>query len=209
MATNPTVRLATAADVPGMARALAHAFHDDPVMAWLFGDDETRTVPYMERFFAHEGRRHVGHLHVYTHEAYAGAAYWDPPRTWKTRPRDMLGMAPFMVRAMRHRIPRALRGLGLIEGAHDRQDPDHYYLAVLGTEPAHQGSGIGSALIAPILDRCDADGTGAYLESSKEENIPFYRRHGFEVVEELALPGGPGLWPMWRDPQVPEATPDR
>ena len=200
--TSPKTRPATTDDLPGMADALAHAFHDDPVMAWLFGDDEERTVRFLRKFFAHEGRRHLKHPTVLTTDDHAGASYWDPPGHWKTRPLDVLGMAPFMLTGMRHRIPRALKGLGLIEKAHGRH-PDHYYLAVLGTRPDRQGGGIGSALMAPILERCDAEGIGAYLESSKEANIPFYRRHGFEVVEVLHLPKGPDLWPMWREPQAP------
>ncbi len=84
----------------------------------------------------------------------------------------------------------------------ERQHPrtPHWYLAVLGTDPIHQGKGIGSALLAPILDRCDREGIGAYLESSKQSNIAFYRRHRFEVTGEIVLPGGPPVWPMWRDP---------
>ena len=41
----------------------------------------------------------------------------------------------------------------------------------------------------------------AYLETANEENLPFFRRHGFEVGCELAVPmGGPRLWQLWRGP---------
>ena len=66
--------------------------------------------------------------------------------------------------------------------------------------PVAQGRGLGSSVLAPVLGRCDDEGLGAYLESSKEENLAFYSRHGFEVTEEVQLPGGPPVWLMWRDP---------
>jgi len=47
----------------------------------------------------------------------------------------------------------------------------------------------------------DAEGLPAYLESSKESNVPFYERHGFAVTETFDLPDGPRLWLMWRDPR--------
>jgi GNAT superfamily N-acetyltransferase len=200
--TTVEVRPARPDDLGPMADVLALAFHDDPVMAWLFGDDRARAVARLRRFFHVEGARHLQHAFVFTTDDHAGASYWDPPGRWKTPIRHMLRLAPFLTLAMRHRIPRALRGLGMIEGAHARH-PDHYYLAVLGTRPDRQGSGVGAALLQPVLDHCDETGIGAYLESSKERNIPFYRRHGFEVAEKLHLPSGPPLWPMWRDPQVP------
>lgn len=73
---------------------------------------------------------------------------------------------------------------------------------MLGTRTALQGKGIGSALLEPVLERCDAQGMPAYLESSKYSNIAFYNRHGFEVTGEIPLPlGGPVVWPMRRNPR--------
>jgi predicted N-acetyltransferase YhbS len=77
----------------------------------------------------------------------------------------------------------------------------HWYLAVLGTDPPHQGKGVGAALMTPVLARCDAEGTGAYLESSKPDNVPYYERFGFRVTGQIDMPKGPTMWPMWRDPQ--------
>jgi ribosomal protein S18 acetylase RimI-like enzyme len=202
---HPTARPATSADIDGMAESLALAFHDDPLIQWLFGDEPPRPMRYSRQFFAREGARHLRHHEVYTLDGTPGAAYWDPPGRWKTKPLDILRMSPLLLRGIRGRTLNALRGLGRMEAAHAKH-PDHYYLAVLGTRPHSQGGGHGSALLAPVQRRCDTDGVGAYLESSKEANIPFYRRHGFEVVEEVAFPSGPTIWPMWRDPQPPDAS---
>ena len=73
---------------------------------------------------------------------------------------------------------------------------------MLGTDPAQQGRGVGSALLARALARSDAAGLPAYLESSKEKNLAFYRRHGFEIVAHLRIPNGPELWPMLRKPRT-------
>ena len=63
---------------------------------------------------------------------------------------------------------------------------------------------MGSASMRPVLEHCDTEGVPAYLESSKERNVPFYRRHGFEVVREVSLPdSGPKIWTMWREPRPP------
>jgi ribosomal protein S18 acetylase RimI-like enzyme len=201
--TDATVRAASLDDVPAMADALALSFHDDPVMAWLFGDDEARTVRHLRRYMAHEAVRHLQHPDVYTTADHAGAALWDPPGHWKVGFGQVMGLMPVMIPGLKHRVVRALRGLARIEALHDQQPSDHYYLAVLGTRPERQGHGIGTSLLHPVLHRCDAEGVGAYLESSKESNIPFYRRHGFDVVDEVPLPGGVSVWGMWRDPRPP------
>ena len=65
----------------------------------------------------------------------------------------------------------------------------HFYLSALGVDPARQGSGVGTALMRPVLERCDRDGTPAYLETAVARNVLLYERLGFEVVDELVLPG--------------------
>ena len=77
----------------------------------------------------------------------------------------------------------------------------HYYLEVVGTDPARQGQGHGAALLNEVLEKADAEGVGAYLESSKDSNVPYYRRFGFDVVGEIHHPDGPTMWRMWRDPR--------
>ena len=97
------------------------------------------------------------------------------------------------------RIVRSTRAVREIEQRHPVEP--HYYLSVIGTDPRRQGAGVGSALLAPVLQRCDAGQTAAYLECSKESNLSFYARHGFEVIERIELAEeGPPLWLMWRDP---------
>jgi GNAT superfamily N-acetyltransferase len=84
-----------------------------------------------------------------------------------------------------------------IELAHPLQE--HFYLSVLGTDPDRRREGIGSALLQPVLERCDAERVPVYLETATEENVQFYARHGFDVQRRLDLPGGaPPLWLLWR-----------
>jgi ribosomal protein S18 acetylase RimI-like enzyme len=88
--------------------------------------------------------------------------------------------------------------LQLVDLARPREA--HWYLATLGTDPDRQGQGVGSALLRKVLERADLEGLPAYLESSKERNLAFYGRHGFEVTGEIHTPGGgPTLWLMWRE----------
>ena len=79
------------------------------------------------------------------------------------------------------------------------QEP-HWYLYYLAPAPGRQGTGIGSALLRPVLRRCDEQGLPAYLEATSEQNRALYARHGFVDREQYALPDGPPLLPMWRAP---------
>jgi predicted N-acetyltransferase YhbS len=73
-------------------------------------------------------------------------------------------------------------------------------LQVLAVEPQWQGQGIGSALMAPELARCDLEQVPVYLEATSAQSAALHERHGFDVTGEPQLPGGPSRFPMWRGP---------
>jgi GNAT superfamily N-acetyltransferase len=193
------VRKLTAADVPRISLALARAFEDDPIWKFLYPEEQDRVGLYGRAFEFFLRRLWLTEDQCYGLVALQGAALWMPPGRWHVSMLDQLRMLPRMIMMSGRSFPRLASVLRLMEKKHPTHEA-HYYLAVLGVEPELQGKGFGAALMAPILGRCDRDGTPAYLESSKERNIVFYERHGFRVLEEVPLSkDGPAIWPMWRD----------
>jgi ribosomal protein S18 acetylase RimI-like enzyme len=204
MATNgggvPGVRRAEAADLPGLAGMLTRAFHDDPVARWACPRDELR--PWMlERFHGARDRQMLRAGEIWMSEGGESAAVWAAPDAWRSSLRDDLDFARSTLRpSLLRRAPLVGYGLLGVERRHPPKPP-HWYLATLGTDPAAQGRGLGTAVLAPVLEECDRDGVAAYLESSKERNVDYYARFGFRVTEEVRLPRGPRVWLMWRDPR--------
>jgi GNAT superfamily N-acetyltransferase len=196
-----TVRRADLADHDPLAGMLARSFLDDPVIEWFFPDPAQR-ARRVGRFFAEIvlGGGLSASTEVYTTDDRDAAAVWAPPDQWRISLGRQLVLLPRYVSIASLRwAPSRLTAFNQIEARHPKQPP-HWYLSTLGTDPERQGKGLGSALLADVLGRGDDAGLPAYLESSKEANVPFYERHGFAVTETFDLPHGPRLWLMWRDP---------
>jgi ribosomal protein S18 acetylase RimI-like enzyme len=196
-----SVRKATLADAPRLAQALASAFQDDPVIAWVF-PDEHRRRGVLAAFMEFRLRELAfPHDEVWMTAGGAAAAVWlPPPGRWQLPRSQRLRLLPPLVRFFGLRTASVLAGLERMEQRHP-DNRSHWYLFILGTEQAAQGQGLGSALLAHMLAHVDADGMPVYLESSNERNLALYGRHGFEVTTEVAIPGGPRIWPMWREPR--------
>ena len=190
------VRNARAGDLRALSLVLARAFRADPVHRWILPGEFDWAIA-SDAFFAMVMRDMMRHESVFTTEECEGAAFWIPPYPQPATLRERLAMAARWYAALGRRAGEIGEHLTRIERAHPPEP--HWYLAVLGTDPRHQGRGVGSALLSPILARCDADRVCAYLESSKRSNVPFYERHGFRVLGELAIRGGPVIWRMLRE----------
>ena len=188
------IRRAAGRDIATISESLARAFEDDPVMAWVFPEVASRRSR-LARFFAVAAATMLPRGEIWTSGGGESAAIWAPPGRWRAPLLEGVRMAPIVGA----RAPLLLRGFRNVERNHPRWP--HWYLSVLGTDPPAQGRGLGSAVMEPVLSRCDEQGLGAYLESSKESNVPYYRHHGFEVVDVATLLRGPRLWLMWRHPR--------
>jgi GNAT superfamily N-acetyltransferase len=193
---DPTVRAAHVDDIPAIASMLARAFDDDPFINFLVKQDASRA----KRLAAWASS--AASTGVRLHETYvtanrAGAALWIPPgeHTHAGRLATFRRLLPFSgpVRAW-----QVLNAVDII----DRHTPSvrHYYLRIVGVEPQQQGQGIGTALLRPVLERCDAEGIVAYLFSTKERNVSTYERSGFRVLQRIDLRRGPSVWTMQREP---------
>ncbi len=196
----PVVRRATHDDVDAMAAQLARTFWDDPVTSHIFSNEAHRDAGLRAYFRTQMRADYLPFGGCYTTDGHAGSAIWAPAgKPLLTGLKAVLTMLP-VFRYVAAKLPRTLRLLNMVESMHPHEP--HWYLATLGTAVDQQGKGVGSALLHPVLSHCDAEGIPCYLESSKARNVPFYRRHGFEVVEEVTLPDdGPPLWTMWRAPR--------
>ncbi|MBW2274724.1 MAG: GNAT family N-acetyltransferase [Deltaproteobacteria bacterium] len=193
-----TARKATKSDLPSLGSCLARAFEDDPVSAFFFPDPRSRPRR-LDPFYRFAIESMAGHGVVYTDRNLRGAAVWQAPLPPAPVGMQKLFRATALLAIARTAFLRVLRIGAAVQRAHILEP--HWYLAVLGTEPVHQGKGVGSSLMHPVLRHCDAEGLPAYLESSKRSNILFYERHGFRVTGEIRVAQGPTLWPMLRAPR--------
>jgi ribosomal protein S18 acetylase RimI-like enzyme len=188
------VQTATAEDEAAVFAVLTLAFSSDPASRWTWPDPKTFIAAF-PRFakafggaaFAKGTAHRIGSV---------GAALWLPPGAGP----DEEAMGTLMMETAD--AGTAVDGPKLMQqmASHHPKEP-HWYLPLIGIDPAHQGKGLGSALLKHATDICDRDGMPAYLESSNLANVALYERHGFAALGRIQVGGSPVLTPMLRRPR--------
>lgn len=179
---------------------LARAFAHDPVLAPLV-DHRRDLVAALRRYFGIEvGLALSGRGEVWLDDDLLGAAVWHRPGAWPEAAHAPARTLIAYLRIFSTRFGAAGRVATALARAHPREP--HWYLPFIGVVPEAAGSGRGAALLEPALARCDEDRVPAYLEATSEASARLFRRHGFEPRDELVLPDGVGVRPMWREPLV-------
>jgi GNAT superfamily N-acetyltransferase len=182
---------------------LGRAFLDDALLVYMLPDDAERARLAAAHFTPFVKAVHrVGT--VYITPDVTAAACWCPPGTRDFPPDVVAATGLDRMGAVVGDEPWA-RISGVFEHLDARREAlgvgPHWYLALIGVDPAHQGTGLGGAVIRQPFARADAAGEACYLETLEARNVPFYERHGFRVIEDGTEPvSGQRYWLMLREP---------
>ncbi len=190
------LRHALRADLPAIVDIWVDAFSGDPFLRWMAGTEEgwTGFGPAWMTFVV-ELTFERGHTYL---DGDRGAVSWIPPDLAFVGPDDVgRGRAIIAEHGGEDRAAEALETI-LAARAHELEGP-HWVLQYIGVRAAARGTGLGAALVAPMLAVADRDGLPTALISSNPRNVPFYERHGFAVQAEVTSPDGAAtLRPMAR-----------
>src|SRR5262249_12378174 len=164
------IRVAGSGDLDALTAIMATAFRDDPVWGeYSFPGSRERldtAAAFWRAYIAAMLRHRWSFL---TAGAQAAAGLGAPRQGGLTHQQE-------------HELEALLRDLpgdaqagivfGVIEqleDVHPRHEA-HHQLSLFGTHEHHRGRGIGMALLDACLERVDADGSPAYLESTNPAN---------------------------------------
>jgi GNAT superfamily N-acetyltransferase len=181
-------------EIPRAVSLQLAAFIADPVMRWLWPEahDYVTNFPRLVHGF---GGRAFGHDGADVTEGFLGGALWLAP-----------GVSPdedALDALMKKTVDEPARSecLSVLEQMTEcHPKHEHWHLAFIGVDAAHQGKGVGADLMRFRLAQIDAKRLHAYLESSNPRNVHFYQRHGFEIIREIRVGGSPPVIPMLRRP---------
>lgn len=197
------VRAFAPTDIDAAATVAAQAFFHDPGLAWILPDLEQRSAlapmlaGAMIRYVMLDGLAEVD-------DQLRGFALWfppgyQPPTEAVLRQSGLWDIPQLIGEATWSRIRGLMADLAHLHRL--RRAEPHWYLSLLGVDPALQRHGIATSLMRSQLERIDRDGMPCYLLAPIPYNVRFYERRGFRVVTETdAAEGRLHLWLMRRAP---------
>ena len=185
-----------------LTQTLTRAFANDPMMTFIFPEDNVReevlpwflgsVISYCQRYGEVES----------SPDADAVACWLTPGNTRVTPLRQMRGegiLTPFKLGFERFGRLMALQNY-MTKEHHAHAPEPHYYLYLLGVDPASWGRGLGRNLMGKMLARADSEGVPCYLETQNEKNVAVYEKVGFEVMSSGKVDGHDlNVWTLKRE----------
>jgi len=187
----PVIGVAGSKDRDRVIATMVMGFSSDPLTRWFWPE----ASGYLQSGAAFDafGGNAITAGTAFVTAGFEGAALWLPPGTDP----DEVRMTEFIESTV---SPKIVSDVLAVFEKMDEYHPDEelWYLPLIAVDPAHQGKGIGSALMKEALRRCDDEGFPAYLESSNLRNVSLYERHGFEAIGQIQVGNSPLVTPMYR-----------
>jgi len=174
---------------------LTLAFSADPPPRWIFSDPYQYVTCFPE-FVRAFGGRAFEHNAADSLDGCSAVALWLPPGV-KPDEEALIGLIQRTV--SESLLEDAFSIFDQMGGFHPAEP--HWYLPLIGVDPAWQGAGYGSELMKHGLARCDSDHALAYLESTSPRNLSLYERLGFERLGTIQVGSSPPIFPMARKPR--------
>ncbi len=205
MSTSSLYRL-TKEDIPRAVECLKDAFKDDPLWCEVFKNDPDKDKS-LTAFFTCPLLYGMKFGKAYaTSPEIEGVAVWVPGKhsdmtMWGMLRCGALSYGAKMGKESIRNLSIVSKQLGPTRKRLMKNKP-YLYLTIIGVSSMAQGKGFGSKIMDAMKEECTREGLHLYLETEKEENLPFYEKHGFAVLEKIVfkklnLP----MWLMERKPQ--------
>ncbi len=193
------VRQLGGADLEAAARLLGRGMRDNPINARAFGEDPERRTRALTRFFFPVLRgvhRRGIVMGAWRGDVLLGVSAAAPPGKCQPGLLEKVSILPAVALGSAGGTVRRVLTWTSAWARLDPREP-HWHLGPVAVDADRQGQGIGSSLLAEFCGRLDAEKARAYLETDKTENVRFYRKFGFDVVEQADILGVPN-WFMSR-----------
>jgi GNAT superfamily N-acetyltransferase len=186
------------ADIEVLSQVIAEAFFPLAPCQWLISDEAARREIFPGYFRMHFEHAMADGL-VHTTPGRDAAALWIPLGRQLSAPPD--GYAEHLAQITGPWAERFVVFDAELD-VHHLTGVEHHHLAIVAVRPDRQGQGIGTALLDAHHMVLDEQGMAAYLEASDEGTRGIYLRHGYvDYGSVIRLPGGPSMYPMWRQPR--------
>jgi GNAT superfamily N-acetyltransferase len=178
----PVVRPAEPRDVPAIAATLTVALAGSRWARWaLPADGQVQRLTRLNELVAGHGGVASGGTWVV--DDVSAVAAWEPPEgSGDPVPADIAA-------ALAREVPRLHDARAAVVTATEalvsaaRPSAPHWWLATVGTRPRARRHGLGGAVLAPVLQRCDTEGVAAATAVHTWANVRWLRRFGFDVIE--------------------------
>ena len=206
-----TARPLTAADIPAPISILTRPFADDPGLLFVLPDPADRAR--LNARLAAAALRYTLRCGapLVTSDDVRGVALWFPPDASEPTALDFAESGISAVPGLigHDAWTRFERLIAHLDALHPLHAPEpHWFLGVLGVDPAWQRQGLGAALMEPVFAQADQAGVCCYLEAPTAANARYYVKRGFQVVGETDVPESDvHIWLMRRDPVRTNLTP--